>query len=541
MNAESLQAVALAVAAERSVDRVLAQIVEGLVARSDVALARVWLVAPGDICETCPMRADCPGHTRCLHLSASAGAPLDGRGDWSRITGAFRRFPLNERKIGRIGATGEAIFIPEVVSDHHWIAHPDWVRRERICSFGGQPLVFRGEILGVLAVFSRDACSGETFAWLRTFADHAAIAIAHARALAEIERLQEQLQLENTYLRQDLRAESADGIIGTSPVLRKVFEQIAIVAPTSATVLIQGESGTGKELVARAIHDRSTRRHRPLISVNCASIPRDLFESEFFGHVKGAFTGALRDRAGRFQAADGGTLFLDEVGEIPMELQGKLLRVLQDGRFERVGDDMTRKVDVRLIAATNRTLESDVEAGRFRRDLFYRLSVFPIALPPLRERPEDIADLTTHFVRLAAQRHGKHAPRVSAAVGRQLEQYAWPGNVRELQNVIERAVLLSRGDALGLDGILTPAAQTSANPSKDAGREQPLDVIPEVEWRRREQANLRTALKLARGRIYGPDGAAEILGVKPTTLISRLKAVGLRDSTRSRDGSRTRR
>ena len=315
MNPESLQKVALAVAAERSVDRVLSQIVEGLVERSSVALARVWLIAPGDICATCPMRAECPDQTRCLHLSASEGAPLDGRADWSRLTGAFRRFPLNERKIGRIGATGEGIFIPDVAHDQDWIAQPDWVHRERICSFGGQPLAFRGEILGVLGVFSRDPCNRETFAWLRTFADHAAIAIAHARALTEIERLHEQLQLENTYLRQDIRSDAPDGIIGTSPALRKVLEQITIVAPTSATVLVQGESGTGKELVARAIHDRSGRRHRPLITVNCASIPRDLFESEFFGHIKGAFTNALRDRAGRFQAADGGTLFLDEVGE----------------------------------------------------------------------------------------------------------------------------------------------------------------------------------------------------------------------------------
>ena len=187
---------ALAVAAERSVDRVLSQIVEGLVERSSVALARVWLIAPGDICATCPMRAECPDQTRCLHLSASEGAPLDGRADWSRLTGANRRFPLNERKIGRIGATGEGIFIPDVAHDQDWIAQPDWVHRERICSFGGQPLVFRGEILGVLGVFSRDPCNRETFVWLRTFADHAAIAIAHARALTEIERLHEQLQLE---------------------------------------------------------------------------------------------------------------------------------------------------------------------------------------------------------------------------------------------------------------------------------------------------------------------------------------------------------
>jgi transcriptional regulator with GAF, ATPase, and Fis domain len=540
MNAETLQAVALAVAAERSVDRVLSEIVRGLVEKSAVALARVWLVAPGDVCSTCRMRSDCSDQTRCLHLSASAGAPNDGREDWSRVTGAFSRFPLNERKIGRIGAAGAGIFIPDVLSDHDWIADPGWVRREHICSFGGQPLVFRGEILGVLGVFSRAACNRETFAWLRTFADHAAIAIAHARALAEVERLQEQLQLENTYLRQDARSSAPDGIIGNSPSLRKVLEQIAIVAPTSASVLIQGESGTGKEIVARAVHDRSVRRQRALITVNCASIPRDLFESEFFGHVKGAFTGALRDRAGRFQAADGGTLFLDEVGEIPLASQGKLLRILQDGRFERVGDDVTRQVDVRVIAATNRKLEQQIAAGRFRQDLFYRLSVFPIALPPLRDRPEDIVDLAMHFLQIAAKRHGKRAPRLSAAVVGQLERYAWPGNVRELQHVIERAVLLSHGDALRLDGIMASTPKTASGTSKSGGREASPVVIPELEWRRREQANLRSALKLTKGRIYGPHGAAEILGVKPTTLISRLKALGLRDAVPPHDRPRPR-
>jgi transcriptional regulator with GAF, ATPase, and Fis domain len=528
MNPEVLQAVALAVAAETSVDHVLSQIVEGLVAHTGVALARVWLIAPGDICATCPLRAECPDQSRCLHLSASAGAPLDGRADWSRLDGAFRRFPLSVRKIGLIGASGEGLFIEDVSQDHDWIVRPDWVRHERISSFGGQPLVFNGEILGVLGVFNRDPCDRRAFAWLRTFADHAAIAIAHARALRQIEQLKEQLELENTYLREDVRSEAPDGIIGSSPALRNVIEQVAIVAPTTATVLIQGESGTGKELVARAIHDRSPRRHRALISVNCASIPRELFESEFFGHVKGAFTGALRDRAGRFQAADGGTLFLDEVGEIPLDLQGKLLRVLQEGGFERVGDEATRRVDVRVIAATNRDLQQAVASGHFRRDLFYRLSVFPIGLPPLRERADDLPRLATHFLEQAAQRYGRRGLRLSARAIKTLEAYAWPGNVRELQHVIERAVLLSRGGVLRLDGALAEpeeAARAKSNTSAPA----PRTVIPEIEWRRRERENVRTALQLAKGRIYGPDGAADILGVKPTTLISRLNALGLRE------------
>lgn len=529
MNPEALQKVALAVAAETSVDRVLSQVVEGLVAHTALALARVWLIGPGDICETCPLRAECPDQTRCLHLSASTGAPLDGQADWSRLDGAFRRFPLGVRKIGRIGATGDGVFIDDVTRDHSWIAHADWVRRERISSFGGQPLIFKGEILGVLGVFNRAPCDLRTFAWLRTFADHAAIAIAHARALSEIERLKEQFELENDCLREDVRRDAPHGIIGNSPALRHVIEQLAMVAPTSATVLIQGESGTGKELVARAIHDQSPRRRRALISVNCASIPRELFESEFFGHARGAFTGALRERAGRFQAADGGTLFLDEIGEIPLELQGKLLRVLQEGRFERVGDDTTRSVDVRVIAATNRDLQHDVASGRFRRDLFYRLSVFPIIVPPLRDRAEDIASLTMHFLEQAAQRYGRAGVRLTTRAMKMLEDHTWPGNVRELQHVIERAVLLSRGRTIRLDAVLPERDEAIRAKSSSPARDSPSVVIRESEWRRREQENLRTALQLAGGRIYGPDGAADMLGIRPTTLISRLTALGLRE------------
>ena len=528
MNPETLQAVALAVAAERAIDGILTQIVEGLGAQPGVALARVWVVAPGDICETCPLRAECPDQSRCLHLSASAGDPSDRRQDWSRLDGAFRRFPLGIRKIGRIAASGEGILIGDVGRDHEWIARPDWVRKERIRSFGGQPLVFRGEVLGVLGVFRRDSCDRRTFAWLRTFADHAAIAIAHARALAQIEHLKEQLELENTFLREDARSDAPNGIIGHGPALRKVLEQVAIVAPTPATVLIEGESGTGKELVARAIHDRSPRRQRPFIGVNCASIPRELFESEFFGHVKGAFTGALRDRAGRFQAAAGGTLFLDEVGELPLELQAKLLRVLQDGQFERVGEETTRAVDVRVIAASNRSLEQEVTAGRFRRDLFYRLSVFPIALPPLRERLEDLPQLAAHFVEQAARRFARPAPRLTARAMRTFETYPWPGNVREFQHVIERAVLLSPAGVLRLDGVLAEADNATTVDPGSRRRDDAPTVVPDIEWRRRERQNLRAALELAEGRIYGPAGAAELLGVKPTTLISRLKALGLR-------------
>jgi transcriptional regulator with GAF, ATPase, and Fis domain len=532
VNPEVLQSVALGVAAETSVDRVLTQIVDGLRTDATVALARVWLIAPGDICEGCPVQAQCPDRRQCLHLAASAGAPLDGRADWSRLDGAFRRFPLGVRKIGHVGATGDGILVEDVTRDHGWIAHPDWIRRERIRSFGGQPLIFKGEILGVLGVFRREPLTPRMFAWLRTFADHAAIVIAHARTLRRLEQLKEQLEIENDYLRVDVRSDAPDGIIGTSAALRRVIEQVGIVAPTAATVLIQGESGTGKELIARAIHDRSPRRQRPLITVNCASIPRDLFESEFFGHVRGAFTSALRDRAGRFQAAHTGTLFLDEVGEIPYELQGKLLRVLQEGRFERVGDEVTRSVDVRVVAATNRDLQQEVSAGRFRLDLFYRLNVFPIVLPPLRARVEDIPRLAMYFVNQSVLRYGRQGVRLTDAAIKTLQDYAWPGNVRELQHVIERAVLLSRGGALRLDGVLTDVTDPSCAGPVSTARDVASAVIPDIEWRRREQENIRQALHLTAGRIYGPHGAAEMLGVKPTTLISRLKALGLRQARR---------
>ena len=385
MRPEALQPVALAVAQERSLDVVLARIAQGLAGQPGVALARVWLLAPGDICDRCHVRRECPDQTVCLRLVASAGRPTRSREDWSRLDGDFRRIPLNVRKVGRIGATGEGILIKEVADDTAWIARPEWALSEGIRSFAGHPLLFRDEVLGVLAIVTRTPLDEDAFAWLRVFADHAAVAIAHSRAFEEIRRLGEQLALENAYLREDARA-VAGGIIGGSAPLQKTIEQIALVAPTDTSVLVLGESGTGKELVAQAIHDRSRRRERPLIRVNCGAIPRDLFESEFFGHVKGAFTGAFRDRVGRFQAADGGTLFLDEIGEIPLELQPKLLRAVQEGEYERVGEDRTRHVDVRLVAATNRDLAREIAAGRFREDLYYRLSVFLIEVPPLRQR-----------------------------------------------------------------------------------------------------------------------------------------------------------
>src|ERR1051325_5794206 len=272
------------------------------------------------------------------------------------------------------------------------------------------------------------------------------------------------LEFENEYLHEETRGNYRD-IIGESPALKKVLAQIEMVAPTNASVLILGESGTGKELVARAIHDRSPRKTAALVRVNCASVPRELFESEFFGHVRGAFTGAVKDRVGRFELAHGGTLFLDEIGEVPLELQSKLLRVLQEGQFEKVGEERTRTVDVRIIAATNRDLESELKAGRFREDLYYRLSVFPIELPPLRDRTEDIPKLARHFLEQSARKLGVNMPHLTSANLTQLQSYDWPGNVRELQNVIERAVIRARNGQLDL-GLGPATAVTSRTPRK---------------------------------------------------------------------------
>lgn len=346
------------------------------------------------------------------------------------------------------------------------------------------------------------------------------------QALAEVDSLRERLEQENAYLKEEIRAESRhQGLIGRSPAIEALRNQIDVVAGTDATVLVTGESGTGKELIARAIHEASRRGDRPLIRVNCAAIPRDLFESEFFGHARGAFTGALRDRIGRFELADGGTLFLDEVGEIPLDLQGKLLRVLQERQFERVGEERTRTVDIRLIAATNRDLKDEVRRGRFREDLYFRLNVFPIASAPLRERREDVPLIAQHFLKAAARRLNRADLRLTEADARRLARYDWPGNVRELENVIERAAILAERGRLRFD--LPEARGVSLEPRV---AESPTDLgrpLTEEERRARVRSEIEAALQMSGGKIFGPGGAAELLGVKPTTLRSRMKVLGI--------------
>jgi DNA-binding NtrC family response regulator len=352
------------------------------------------------------------------------------------------------------------------------------------------------------------------------------------RAFEEVEVLKSQLELHNTYLQEEVVEAKAFGdLVGQSSGLRNIVSQIDVVAPTEATVLILGETGTGKELVAHEIHHRSGRKEKPLVRVNCASIPRELFESEFFGHMRGSFTGAVKDRAGRFETAEGGTIFLDEVGEIPLDIQNKLLRVLQEKRYERVGDDRTRRADVRIVAATNRDLKKAAAAGRFREDLYYRLNVFPIQVPPLRERLDDIPLLAKHFVELSARELKCAKPRLTRAGVTKLQSYDWPGNVRELRNVVERAAILARGGALEFDlPISGPAApaRPSSPTNVPGGNEAQPKFLTEAEFERFERDNLVHALEAANWKISGPDSAAELLGIKPTTLLSRMTKWGLK-------------
>lgn len=528
---DAFQRLLLELTEERCVERVPRTIVERLVEQPDLALARIWLRQPGDICDECPVRAECPDQTECLHLVASAGRSREPSGpEWTSLDGRFRRFPLGVRKVGRIAAMREAIEVRDVRGDMQWIAEPDWVNREGILAFAGQPLVFQGGAVGVLAVFTRACLGDDMLVWLRMVADHAAAAIANARAFEEIQSLRDQLELERDYLREEVEEARAFGeIIGQSAAIAKVIDQIDLVAPTDATVLVVGESGTGKELVAREIHARSDRRDRPLVRVNCAAIPRELYESEFFGHVKGSFTGAVQDRVGRFELADGGTLFLDEVGEIPLELQSKLLRVLQEGTFERVGDARTRQVDVRIVAATNVDFEKMIDAGRFRQDLYYRLNVFPIEVAPLRKRLEDVPLLAAKFAESSAKRMRVPVPKFTKGDVRLLQRYDWPGNVRELQNVVERAVIAARGGRLRFDlpekpTGLDPVSRAGSNVSPGgAGGDGSPDFLTEDEMQRFERDNLIAALRATNWKVYGPGGAADLLGVKPSTLASRMK------------------
>ncbi|MGA2603145.1 MAG: sigma 54-interacting transcriptional regulator [Verrucomicrobiia bacterium] len=493
--------------------------------RPNIVCVQAWLIEKGDLCATCPCRSVCPDQSRCLHLVAAKGRSLSDSGKKRPgFENLNARIPLGVGPIGKSVLAGQE----KAFLDTENPPGLDWLRDEAIRGYRVVPIWYKGEPLGAAVGFTREERPEEIGPWGRIFANQLGASIAHARAFDEIKNLKAQLELQNAYLQEAvIEAKAFGDLVGQSAALRHIVSQIDLVAPTDASVLILGETGTGKELVAHEIHRRSKRRDGPLVRVNCASIPRELFESEFFGHMRGSFTGAVKDRAGRFETAEGGTIFLDEVGEIPMDIQNKLLRVLQEKRYERVGDDRTRLADVRIIAATNRDLKKAVSAGRFREDLYYRLNVFPIQVAPLRERLDDIPSLAKHFVELSTRDLKCAKPRLTRAGIAKLQSYDWPGNVRELRNVIERAVILARGGALDFE--LPIANQPLPTPSAARASDAPdPEFLTEAELQRRERDNLLLVLQKANWKIKGPDGAAELLGVKPTTLLSRMSKWGLK-------------
>ena len=420
---------------------------------------------------------------------------------------------------------GEIFKVQDPVDDlpPEAVGEAEYFRRNEMHSHLSIPFRIGGRIIGAIAFAAfRDTRSwpADLIARLTLVGEVFAHAIARKReqekllgAMAEIKVLKDRLERENAYLKDAVRIRPPQGIVGKSPIFLSVLDDIGQVAQTDATVLLLGETGTGKEVLAQAIHDASARRSRPMVKVNCAALPAALIESELFGREKGAFTGALARQAGRFEIADGSTIFLDEVGELPLELQPKLLRVLQEGEFERLGGSRTIKVDARVIAATNRPLAQAVSEGRFREDLFYRLEVFPVQVPPLRERREDIPLLSWTFVKEFSNSMGKAIDAITDDSMAALVAYPWPGNVRELRNVIERAMILSRGPTLQIKlghPTLRPQAATTAATLEEAEREHIVRALERCGW-----------------RIRGSNAAAELLGMKPTTLESRIKKLGL--------------
>jgi len=401
-----------------------------------------------------------------------------------------------------------------------------------IQSLAHVPLVGRGGIVGVLSLgcWRETAFSREDLSFLGQIGRQVAVAIENAWAFGEVSDLKNKLTLEKLYLEDEIRSElKFEEIVGKSEALRRVLQEVETVAPTDSTVLIYGETGTGKELIARAVHNLSGRQSNGFVKLNCAAIPTGLLESELFGHERGAFTGAIAQRVGRFELAHRGTMFLDEIGEVPLELQPKLLRVLQEREFERLGSTRTLKTDARLIAATNRNLEELVQEQKFRSDLYYRLNVFPVRVPPLRERPEDIPLLVRHFVQQFSRRIGKGIDTIPSDTMSTLVRYSWPGNIRELQNVIERAVIVTTGPVLKVpsDDLRqsNAAAPLVVTPVKQSGNQNMRAALDEA-----ERKQILAALEESEWTVAGPNGAAMRLGMKRSTLQSRMQKLGIRIS-----------
>ena len=424
---------------------------------------------------------------------------------------------LDETPAGLVWQTQQSVLVPDVSAETRWPKVLRCMQEDESRSFCFVPLTTGARRLGAMGFVSleKEAYSEADLEFLQQVANPVAVAVENALAFQEIAQLKDKLAKEKLYLEEELRLEHGfEDIIGDSDALTQVLKQVEVVAPTDSTVLIQGETGTGKELIARAIHRLSGRSERTFVKLNCAAIPTGLLESELFGHERGAFTGAISQKAGRFELADKGTIFLDEVGEIPLELQSKLLRVLQEQEFERLGSTKTIRVTVRLIAATNRDLKTMVEAKQFRSDLYYRLNVFPVTMPPLRDRREDIPTLVRYFTQHYAGRMKKNIQAVPAKTLEILSRYAWPGNVRELENLVERSVILTQGADLQVPISELQAASDSTGDS--------MTALEEV-----ERDHILRALQDAKWVVGGAAGAAARLGVKRTTLQSKMQKFGI--------------
>ena len=423
--------------------------------------------------------------------------------------------PIEGSVIGTVFMAGKPVVV-DLCSEQLAAYVSTEVRAEALESGCALPLISQGRTLGVLTLGSRveNSIRPEDVDFLMRVAGQLAIAIENRLAYRELAELKDKLAQEKLYLEDEIRGEiDFEGIVGQSSALRHVLNLVETVAPSDSTVLLLGKTGTGKELIARAIHDRSHRKERTFVKLNCAAIPTGLLESELFGHERGAFTGAIAQKIGRLELADQGTLFLDEVGDIPIEIQPKLLRALQEREFERLGSNRTKKVDVRLVAATNRDLEQMMENREFRSDLYYRLNVFPIRIPPLRERPEDIPLLVRYFTQKYGRLMQRKIESIPTVVMRKLSSWHWPGNIRELENFIERSVILTHGTTLQ-----APISELSSN-----GRTVPAMGTREAN----ERDEIVRILKVTNGRVAGPDGAAARMDIKRTTLISRMKKLGI--------------
>jgi formate hydrogenlyase transcriptional activator len=423
--------------------------------------------------------------------------------------------PIEGSVVGAVFKAGKPVVLN--LTGEQMAAHVSaHVRAEGLESGCALPLICRGRTLGVLTLGSRveNSICAEDVDFVLRAAGQLAIAIENRLAYREVAELKDKLAQEKLYLEAEIRGEvDFEGIVGQSSALRHVLKLVETVAPSDSTVLLLGETGTGKELIARAIHDRSRRKERTFVKLNCAAIPTGLLESELFGHERGAFTGAIAQKIGRLELADQGTLFLDEVGDIPIDIQPKLLRALQEREFERLGSNRTKKVDLRLVAATNRDLEEMMESREFRSDLYYRLNVFPIRIPPLRERPGDIPLLVRYFTQKYGRRMQRQIESIPTVAMKKLSSWHWPGNIRELENFIERSVILTHGTALH-----APISELSNN-----GRTVPVMDTREAN----ERDEIVRILKITNGRVAGPDGAAARMDIKRTTLISRMKKFGI--------------